>query len=106
MYCILGAYTAHDENVLKVILRFNEENGVHSMSTVKLTTILKKVGEIKMAKVLGDGNLFIISKMKSTEKGHCRIKEIEKCKVINASCVEKGSKWNKRVIWGIPVVDQ
>ncbi len=45
----------------KMILRFGEEKGISSMSPVKLTTILRKqIGDIHMAKVLGDGNLLIV----------------------------------------------
>lgn len=43
-----------------VILRFNQENGMHSISSVKLPLILnKQVGKIKKAKVLSDGDLLI-----------------------------------------------
>ncbi len=48
--------TEGDDAEFKVILRFSEEKGVHDMSPVKLTTILKnQVGDVKMAKVLRDG---------------------------------------------------
>lgn len=47
--------TGIEVDEFKVILRFSEEKGVHDMSPVKLTTILKnQVGEVRLAKVLRD----------------------------------------------------
>lgn len=49
-----------EENEFVVILRFNQENRVHSISPVKLPLILnKQVGKIKKANVLSDGDLLI-----------------------------------------------
>ncbi len=60
-----------DDAEFKVILRFSEEKGVHDMSPVKLTTILKnQVGDVKMAKVLRDGEFTNnVNKWRTKRKG-------------------------------------
>lgn len=93
-----------DDAEFKVILRFSEEKGVHDMSPVKLTTILKnQIGDVKMAKVLRDGNLLMMCINEEQRERVCRMKEIGRHKVISVSRVEKRYMRNRGVIWGIPV---
>lgn len=88
----------------KVILRFREGNGVQALNPVKLTTVLKnQVGDIKLAKVLRDGNLLILCKNKEQSEKAYKMKEVGKCKVISASKVGMGERGAKGVIWGIPL---
>lgn len=73
------------------------------MSPVKLTTILKnQVGEVRLAKVLRDGNLLIMCSNEEQRERACRMREIGN-KVISARRVEKRFMWNRGVIWAIPV---
>ncbi len=70
------------------------------MSPVKLTTILKnQVGDVKMAKVLRDGNLLIMCINEEKRERACRMTEIGRHNVISVSRVEKRYMWNIGVIW-------
>ena len=71
---------------------------------VKLTTVLKnQIGDIHLAKVLKDGNLFIVCMSEDQREQAGRVKEIGKFKVVSISLIGKGSKWSKGVIWGVPI---
>lgn len=88
--------TGVEEDEFKVVLRFNEEKGVQGMSPVKVTTILKnQVGEVRMAKVLRDGNLLIMCNNKEQKERACRMREVGKHKVLSFSRVEKRYMWNR-----------
>lgn len=46
--------------MLNVVIRFEGEGGVKKIDPLKLTKIIRaQVGEVKYARILGDGNLFI-----------------------------------------------
>lgn len=95
---------SEESKEFKVILRFREGNGVQALNPVKLTTVLKnQLGDIKLAKVLRDGNLLILCKSKEQSEKACKMKEVGKCKVISASKVGMGERGAKGVIWGIPL---
>ncbi len=88
----------------KIILRFGKEGGISSMNPVRLTTVLRnQIGDIHMAKVLTDGNLLIVCMNEEQRTRAGRVKEIRWFKVVSGSHIEKGSKWSKGVIWGVPV---
>ena len=87
----------------KVILRFGEEKGISGMNPVRLTAFLKeKVGDIRMAKILRDGNLLIVCGDEKQRERAERITEIGRSKVVNSSRSERGGKGAKGVIWGVP----
>lgn len=88
----------------KIILRFGEERGISSMNPVKLTTVLRnQIGDIHLAKVLKDGNLLIVCRNEEQRDRAGRMKDVGRFKVVSTSRVEKGSKWSKGVIWGVPI---
>lgn len=74
------------------------------MSPVKLTTVLtNQVGDIHMAKVLRDGNLLIVCRSEEQRQLAGRMKEMGRNKVASTNYIERGTKWCKGVIWGVPV---
>lgn len=69
-----------------IILRFGEEKGISSMNPVKLSVLLNnKVGEIRMAKVLKDGNLLIVCRDEKQRERAAKITEIGRSKVVSLS---------------------
>ena len=62
-----------------------------------------QIGDIHLAKVLKDGNSLIVCRTEDQRERAGRVKEIGKFKVVSTSLIEKGSKWSKGVIWGVPV---
>ena len=66
---------------LNVVVRFEGEGGVKKMDPLKITKIIRaQVGEVKYAKVLGDGNLLIGCNTetqvdKAKRNGECRKNE-------------------------------
>ncbi|XP_045913420.1 uncharacterized protein LOC123975742 [Micropterus dolomieu] len=88
--------------LLNVVVRFEGEGGVKKMDPLKLTKIIReKVGEVKYARILGDGNLLVGCnnevQMEKAKKMSC----VGKIKIVRVG--EKRSGGSKGVIYGIPL---
>lgn len=69
---------------LKVIFTFKEDGGIQKVSPIELTKELRKVaGEIKLSKVLRDGNLMIVCNNEEQKERVMGIKVI--CKQVGIS---------------------
>jgi len=91
--------------LFNVVVRFEGEGGVKKMDPLKLTKIIReKVGEVKYARILGDGNLLVGCnnevQMEKAKKMSC----IGKTKVVKVVRVgEKINAGSKGVMYGIPL---
>lgn len=95
------------EDKFIVIIRFNEKSQGSMKRTnpfLLTTTLTNKVGEIKYARILNDGNLLISCVDEKQMERALKIKEINKCKVENSSRVgaRKGGGFTG-VIRGVPL---
>lgn len=75
---------------LIAILRFNEtaQGNMMKLNPILLTTVLaNKIGDIKYAKVLNDGNLMVVCKDEAQLAKALKVKEIGKNEVINSGRV-------------------
>ncbi len=82
--------------------RFEGEGGIKKIDPIKLTKIIKEqIGEVKYARILGDGNLLIGCNTKSKWR---RLTNVGKIKVLKAVRVgEKRINGCKGVIYGVPI---
>ncbi|XP_067275529.1 uncharacterized protein [Pseudorasbora parva] len=90
--------------LFNVVVRFEGEGGVKRIDPIKLTKIIKEqVGEVKYARILGDGNLLIgCSNERQMEKAK-KMSCIGKVKVVKVARVgEKRTGGSKGVVYGIP----
>lgn len=85
----------------KIILRFGERRGNFVNGSGEIDNCLEKPGRGHCSSQ--GGNLMIGCKNKEQRERAGRIKEIGRFKVISTSQIERGSKWSKGVIWGVPV---
>lgn len=88
---------------LKVILKFKEEGGIQKVSPIALTKDLRKLaGEIKLARVLKNGDLMIICKNEDQKRKVMGIKVICKKEVVSSG--NGGQRqWASGVITGVPL---
>lgn len=91
--------------LLNVVVRFEGEGGVKKMDPLKLTKIIReKVGEVKYARILGDGNLLVGCnnevQMEKAKKMSC-VGKIKIVKVVRVG--EKINGGSKGMIYGIPL---
>ena len=82
-------------------MRFGEERGIFFNESSKIV-LKNQIGDIHLAKVLKDGNLLIVY-MSEDQRERGWQGEIGKFKVVGTSLIEKGTKWSKGVIWGVPI---
>lgn len=106
-----GTESEEDEGKEPKIRLFNEvvrlkgEGGVKRIDPLKLTKIIKeKVGEVKYARILGDGNLLVgCNNEIQVEKGK-KMSCVGKIKIVKVVRVgEKRIGGSKGVIYGIPL---
>ena len=101
----MTSYSSEDEEneIVRMIVRFVEQGGIGKMNPIKLTKELTgKCGEVKFAKVLGDGNLMIGCKDEIQVVLTKQLTMVGDCKVVKV--VQVGKEREKRckgVITGI-----
>lgn len=88
---------------LKVILKFKEDGGIQKVSPIVLTKELRRVvGEIKIAKVLNNGDLMIVCNSEEQRKKMLKIKVMCKQEVVSSKIVGQ-RQWVSGVISGVPL---
>lgn len=87
----------------KIILVMRKEDEHIALGPIALTKdLMKKLGEIEMAKILYDGNILIKCKTEEQRNKALHIGNVCKKTVVNKKVIHgKMGKWG--VIWGIPV---
>jgi len=87
------------------VVRFESEGGVKKMDPLKITKIFRtQVGEVKYAKVLGDGNLLIGCNTKTQVEKARKMVSVGKMKVTKTVRVgEQRTFGCQGVITGVPL---
>lgn len=93
------------EGILNVVVRFEGEGGIKKIDPIKLTKIIKnQIGEVKYARVLGDGNLLIGCENEIQLDKAKKMTYVGKVKVQKVAIVgERRVNGCKGVIYGIPI---
>lgn len=89
---------------LNVVVRFDGEGGIKKMDPLTITKIIRtQVGEVKYAKVLGDGNLLIGCNTETQVEKARKMVSIGKMKVTKTVKVGEQNRGCKGVITGVPL---
>lgn len=93
------------QEIMNVVVRFEGDGGLKKIDPIKLTKILKgKIGEVKYARILGDGNLLIGCNNKDQMEKARKLTSVGKIKVLKVVRVgEKRTNGCKGVIYGVPI---